>query len=621
MKLYGSIEKRGSSEVTIRDGEAEPSRRGKSGWLALLFAAPLLVLLVSISWPSSNSLHTMDVPLLQSTITTTCDSSYSCGSNSWNMHKITSSGTTDSSSVGSGRSINNMEPYLGVTFIIALVGVYPSRSRRLSEQRHYRRRLNGGAPYIGEIYMFGGNFAPRGFAMCDGSLLQVSENEALFSLIGSMYGGDGRTTFGLPDLRGRAAVGYGSGPGLTPRQMGAMFGTETETMTFNQMPSHAHTMDLAGFSPITATLSGTNTANDDQSFKLESISGPTSATTSSSGYGNTMNNMQPSLVLNIIIALTGSYPSRNRRGLRRRSLQSSEPYLGDITIAAFDFAPRGWAQCTGGLQSISQNQALYSLLGTTYGGDGRTTFGLPDLRGRLSIHPGSGYVRGQESGSEFTAVSSSNLPSHSHTVAASDITQLSGVLSRTGTRADTTTASFSTISGSTLATATTGSGSSVANMQPYLTVNYIIALTGIFPSQSRRLEADESDGLPVDGQHRRRLDSDPLTGQIAMFAGNFAPRGWAFCDGSLLQVSQYTELFAILGTIYGGDGRTTFALPNLEGRTPIHWGQGAGLSNRHIGQKSGTSTISLSTSNLPAHTHAVDPSSFSPMSFTFERSP
>jgi hypothetical protein len=106
------------------------------------------------------------------------------------------------------------------------------------------------------------------------------------------------------------------------------------------------------------------------------------------------------------------------------------------------------------------------------------------------------------------------------------------------------------------------------NMQPYLAVNYIIALTGTFPS--------------------RNSITDPTIGEISMFGGNFAPRGWALCNGALLPISQYTALFSILGTTYGGDGRTTFALPDLRGRAPIHSGTGPGLSPRRLGEKGGT---------------------------------
>jgi microcystin-dependent protein len=98
---------------------------------------------------------------------------------------------------------------------------------------------------------------------------------------------------------------------------------------------------------------------------------------------------------------------------------------------------------------------------------------------------------------------------------------------------------------------------------------------------------------------------DPILGQIIMFAGNFAPRGLAFCDGTLLPIAQNTALFSLLGTTYGGDGRTTFALPDLRGRVAIHPGQGPGLSNYALGSQGGTEATTLTTNNLPTHTHPL----------------
>jgi microcystin-dependent protein len=100
----------------------------------------------------------------------------------------------------------------------------------------------------------------------------------------------------------------------------------------------------------------------------------------------------------------------------------------------------------------------------------------------------------------------------------------------------------------------------------------------------------------------------PFLGQIAMFAGNFAPSGWALCDGQLLAISSNTALFSLLGTTYGGDGQTTFALPDLRGRAPIHAGQGTGLSDKRLGQRGGAEQVTLQVSNLPSHTHSLNAS-------------
>src|SRR5579862_5863367 len=118
-----------------------------------------------------------------------------------------------------------------------------------------------------------------------------------------------------------------------------------------------------------------------------------------------------------------------------------------------------------------------------------------------------------------------------------------------------------------VATLPTAVALTASNMQPFVTVNYIIAAQGIFPS---------------------RNGADPFLGEIELFAGTFAPQGWFTCDGQLLPINQFTALFSLLGTTYGGNGTTTFALPDLRGRVPVHMGQGPGLSNRNEGDKGGS---------------------------------
>lgn len=99
--------------------------------------------------------------------------------------------------------------------------------------------------------------------------------------------------------------------------------------------------------------------------------------------------------------------------------------------------------------------------------------------------------------------------------------------------------------------------------------------------------------------------SEPFIGEVRMFGGNFAPRGWAFCNGQLMSISQNTALFSLLGTTYGGDGQTTFALPNLQGRFPMHWGNAPGLTQRTLGELSGSESVTLLVNQMPAHTHGA----------------
>jgi microcystin-dependent protein len=115
--------------------------------------------------------------------------------------------------------------------------------------------------------------------------------------------------------------------------------------------------------------------------------------------------------------------------------------------------------------------------------------------------------------------------------------------------------------------------------------------------------------------------ADPFVAEIRMFPFNFAPRGWAFCAGQLLPISQNTALFSLLGTYYGGDGKSTFALPNLQGSAPMAAGQGSGLSDRFLGEQGGAETVTLLVSEMPAHTHAVNVASGRNTANNFQPSP
>jgi len=169
-------------------------------------------------------------------------------------------------------------------------------------------------PFVGEVRMFAGNFAPRGWAFCDGQLLAVSQNDALFSLLGTIYGGDGRTTFGLPDLRGRVPIHAGSGPGLSPRRLGAKAGVEKVTLTVNQLPSHTHAMQASQDTALDIPPQGKVLAESTVASMYVNES-PTANLSPSSitsvGGSRSHSNLMPFLCINFIIALFGIYPSRH----------------------------------------------------------------------------------------------------------------------------------------------------------------------------------------------------------------------------------------------------------------------------------------------------------------------
>lgn len=170
-------------------------------------------------------------------------------------------------------------------------------------------------PFVGQIQMFGFNFAPRGWAFCHGQLLPIAQNQALFSLLGTTYGGDGRTTFALPDLRGRAPMHFDQGPGLSDRQLGEAGGAENVTLISNQMPAHNHVLhatsaagsarEPAGHVLAKETAGQTAVYGDgpvDSSLRPESIG--------AAGGSQPHANMPPYLCINFCIALEGIYPPR-----------------------------------------------------------------------------------------------------------------------------------------------------------------------------------------------------------------------------------------------------------------------------------------------------------------------
>jgi microcystin-dependent protein len=173
-------------------------------------------------------------------------------------------------------------------------------------------------PFIGEIRMVGFNYAPRGWALCNGQMLSIAQNTALFSLLGTTFGGDGISTFGLPDLRGRVPVHQGDGPATSPYVMGQVGGTETVTLLTSQIPAHTH--GLAGFNgapttnnPSGAFIATAQTADGDgvNSFAPSTNAALSPASIGISGGSQPHNNLQPYLCVNFIIALEGIYPSRN----------------------------------------------------------------------------------------------------------------------------------------------------------------------------------------------------------------------------------------------------------------------------------------------------------------------
>ncbi len=432
---------------------------------------------------------------------------------------------------GGDQPHSNVQPSLAINHIIALQGTFPSRNKD----------DKGLEPYLGEVDLFAGNFAPRGWAFCDGQILPIDQNQSLYALLGTTYGGDGRTTFALPDLRGRVAVHPGTGDGLSSRQLGQKFGVDDVTLTVNQLPAHGHNIEHPWLGNLATEGAGGN-----QSHTI----------------------VQPSLGLNHTITTQGIYPSRDK-GL--------DSFIAEIDLFAGNFAPRSSLFPDGQLLPVADNEALFSLIGTTYGGDGRTNVALPDLRGRAVMHAGDGpgltpRRLGEETGVEEATLTATQLASHNHFWDDTEDIFAFGY------------------------TTSTGGSQPYNNVQPSLALNYMIALQGVYPSRDKQSKS-----------------ADPFVGEVGLFAGTFAPRGWALCEGQLLQIGDNNALFSLLGTIYGGDGRTTFGLPDLRGRVAVHPGQGPGLQPWVLGQKRGAEMAAIGLDQMASHSHGVvvpEPSTF-----------
>ncbi len=418
-------------------------------------------------------------------------------------------GTQMTQLAGGATAIELGQPALAVTMVVSTSGIFPTRVSA------------PGGTALGMVHLFGGNFAPNGAPIARGQTLTVASNTALFSLLGTTYGGDGRVTFALPDLQDRFLVGPGTGPGLPDAPLGAAFGSREATLSLATMPAHAHLL----------------------------VDGVTR--TSPVGGGAPLDVRAPSLPVTAWVATEGTFPVPDGA--------VSMPFLGQIRWFAGNFTPsEGWVPADGRSLPIASNMALFTVLGTTYGGDGRTTFAVPDLRGRVPVGTGMGpglptIALAQTTGASSTTLTSAQLPTHAHGLFGGGSTQ------------------------------TAGDSQPISAYQPSLGITWLVSTTGVYPSRDGGGSFD---------------DSVPFIAEIIAFAGSFAPRGFASASGQVLAIASNAALFSLLGTQYGGDGRSTFALPDLRGRAPI--GASATLP---VGATRGAPLRVLGAANLPAHSH------------------
>lgn len=390
------------------------------------------------------------------------------------------------------------QPSLALTQLVATGGAYPNGT-------------GGSFGFIGQVRTFGGSFGAFGAPQADGQLRAINRDPEAFSVLGSTYGGNGVTNFALPDLVGRTVIGAD----LNSDSLGRRTGNSTVTLTEANLPTHRH-----GVGTLRAT--------------------------GLSGLGAAFDKRQPGLDLVQMIAVNGDVPLRDGR--------TATPYLGQLGTFAGGFTPGGWLPADGRLLSIAANSNLFSVIGTTYGGNGYTDFALPNLVGRAAVGAGSLFAVDDVAGADSVTLLSGQMPSHSH------------ALPGGGT--------------------TTAAGGNVGfgNYQQSLGINYLVTVRGIDPSQT-------GDGT---------LPGTPMLGEIIAFAGDYAPDGYAQANGQMLSISQNQALFSLFGTRFGGNGFSSFALPDLRDRSVI----GAG-TDFELGLRVGSAQTVLIRQQLPAHDHSA----------------
>ena len=447
-------------------------------------------------------------------------------------------------------------------------------------------------PFLSEIRMFSFVFAPKGWALCNGQLLPINQNQALFSLLGTTFGGDGRVNFALPDLRGRTPIHVGSG-----HTLGERGGEQAHTLSIAELPdAHARGSTASSAhgtrSRPTGKLSWRPTPHrrDLRRRRRTCVAmNPGSVTNTGGSPGAPQHAAVPDAEL--LHRAAGHLPVARTRGDAM-----AQPYVGEIRMFAGNFAPAGWMFCEGQLLPISENETLFQLIGTTYGGDGESTFALPDLRGRIPIHQGNGFILAETGGAEEITLTVNQIPAHTHPLLGRPrhghqaTARPSNVLAHVHEPRHLQRRTRQPVN-------MVAAGDRAGRRQP--------AAHELPAVPVRRLHHFAVRDLPVARPRRSITMADPFVAEIRIFPFNFAPKGWAWCDGQLLPLVQNTALFSLLGTTYGGDGKSNFALPDLQGRAPMHPGQGPGLSLHDLGETGGSETVTLLESEIPAHSHAL----------------
>ncbi len=348
------------------------------------------------------------------------------------------------------QAFDNQQPSLALSLVTPMVGSFPSGTAS---------QTKGGT--LGFVYDFAAAFVPGDALATNGQSVSFSSNIVLATVFSGVFGG-GANSVNLPNLVGRAIVGAGGGLNL-----GATVGSASVTLTPSQAPAPGQAVAAQPY-----------------------------------------NTVQPSLALTPLIAVSGPFPTSTGPTGTSTFLGQIANYAGGV-VSNGSAIPGGWMPADGRLLPINQFPALFSVLGTTYGGNGTTDFALPNLVGRIAIGADATNPLGSTKGSDNVLVTRSELPGPGQQPLSDD--------------------------------------------QPSLAVNYLVATAGNTPSPFFNSFDQTKETL----------------GQVVEFAGGSIPVGWALANGQLLPISENQSLFDLIGTTYGGDGVTDFALPDLDGRTVI----------------------------------------------------
>ena len=273
----------------------------------------------------------------------------------------------------------------------------------------------------------------------------------------------------------------------------------------------------------------------------------------------------------------------------------AQPYVGEIRMFAGNFAPAGWMFCEGQLLPISENETLFQLIGTTYGGDGESTFALPDLRGRLPLHQGNGFILAETGGAEEITLTVEPDPG-AHASAARAVGDAADSPSPRRQRARRIGREHAVHRGRAPTQHEPGADHAgrrqpAAHQLPALPV--------------RRFHHLAVRDLPV-ADLRRSTMADPFVAEIRIFPFNFAPKGWAWCDGQLLPLSQNTALFSLLGTTYGGERQEQLRAARPAGpRADASRARARACRCTTSARPGGSETVTLLETEIPSHSHAL----------------